>query len=179
MDIFRFPWVLFICTSILQFDFINDMVDRYGIYVTNDLGYVPLVVSTSRSFPNLRITTGFVTRLTRRVPLVEQELVILPEHLSSLKKNREHNGLNKKYKRINNDLQNITQKTRLSNMKTPLKIRWTWVLWMGKQFLFLLMAPRNEMRSHENKLKIYQNNTNNNYKQLDNLNPTKYSTNIQ
>jgi hypothetical protein len=83
MDIFRFPWVLFICTSILQFDFINDMVDRYGIYVTNDLGYVPLVVSTSRSFPNLRITTGFVTRLTRRVPLVEQELVILPEHLSS------------------------------------------------------------------------------------------------
>ena len=59
------------------------MVDRYGIYVTNDLGYVPLVVSTSRSFPNLRIITGFVTRLTRRVPLVEQELVILPEHLSS------------------------------------------------------------------------------------------------
>jgi hypothetical protein len=26
---------------------------------------------------------GFVTRLTRRVPLVEQELLILPEHLSS------------------------------------------------------------------------------------------------
>jgi len=41
------------------------------------------------------------------------------------------------------------------------------------------MAPTNQMRSHENKLKIYQNNTNNNYKQLDNLNPTKYSTNIR
>ena len=28
--------------------------------------------------------TGFVTRLTRRVSLVEQELLTLPEHLSSL-----------------------------------------------------------------------------------------------
>jgi hypothetical protein len=41
----------------------------------------PLVTS----FPlSLLITdTGFVTRLTRRVPLVEQELLTLPEHLSS------------------------------------------------------------------------------------------------
>jgi hypothetical protein len=30
-----------------------------------------------------KIITGFVTRLTRRVPLVEQELLTLPEHLSS------------------------------------------------------------------------------------------------
>ena len=30
------------------------------------------------------LITGFVTRLTRRVPLVEQELLTLPEHLSSL-----------------------------------------------------------------------------------------------
>jgi len=30
----------------------------------------------------LRLITGFVTRLTRRVPLVEQELLTLPEHLS-------------------------------------------------------------------------------------------------
>jgi hypothetical protein len=29
------------------------------------------------------IITGFVTRLTRRVSLVEQELLTLPEHLSS------------------------------------------------------------------------------------------------
>jgi hypothetical protein len=53
------------------------------ICVTSDHGYVPLVVSTSRSFPNSRLITGFVTRLTRRVPLVEQKLLTLPEHLSS------------------------------------------------------------------------------------------------
>ena len=47
----------------------------------NDHGYVPLVINTSRSFPHSLIT-GFVTRLTRRVPLVEQELLTLPEHLS-------------------------------------------------------------------------------------------------
>ena len=55
-----------------------------NICVTNDHGYVPLVVSTSRSFPRSRLITGFVTRLTWRVPLVEQELFTLPEHLSSL-----------------------------------------------------------------------------------------------
>jgi len=51
--------------------------------VTNDHGYVPLVVNTSRSFLHSRLIIGFVTRLTRRVPLVEQELLTLPEHLSS------------------------------------------------------------------------------------------------
>jgi hypothetical protein len=39
--------------------------------------------NSSRSFPHSRLITGFVTRLTRRVPLVEQELPTLPEHLSS------------------------------------------------------------------------------------------------
>jgi hypothetical protein len=34
-------------------------------------------------FPHSWLTTGFVTRLTRRVPLVEQELLTIPEHLSS------------------------------------------------------------------------------------------------
>jgi hypothetical protein len=38
-----------------------------NIYVTNDHGYVSLVVSTSRSFPHLWLLTGYVTRLTRRV----------------------------------------------------------------------------------------------------------------
>jgi hypothetical protein len=61
----------------------HDLVDRYGICVTNNHGYVPLVVSTSRSFLHSQLITGFVTRLTRRVPLVEQELHTLPEHLSS------------------------------------------------------------------------------------------------
>ena len=55
----------------------------WNICVTNDHGYVPLVVSTSRSFPHSRLITGFVTRLTLRVPLVEQESLSLLEHLNS------------------------------------------------------------------------------------------------
>jgi hypothetical protein len=55
----------------------------WNIYVTNGNGYVPLVVSTSRFFPHSWLVTRFVTRLTRRVPLVEQELLTLPENLSS------------------------------------------------------------------------------------------------
>ena len=54
-----------------------------NICVTNDHGYVSLVVSTFRSFPHSRLITKFVTRLTRRVPLVQQELLTLSEHLSS------------------------------------------------------------------------------------------------
>ena len=50
--------------------------------MTNDHGYVPLVVNTSRSFPHSRLITLFVARLKRRVPLVEQKLLTLPEHLS-------------------------------------------------------------------------------------------------
>ena len=38
---------------------------------------------TSRSFPHSWLITGFVPRLTQRVSLVEQELLTLPEHLSS------------------------------------------------------------------------------------------------
>jgi hypothetical protein len=55
----------------------------WNICVTNDHGYVPLVVSTSRSFPHSRLITGFVTRFTRRVSPVEQKLLILPEQLRS------------------------------------------------------------------------------------------------
>ncbi len=55
----------------------------WAICVTNDHGYVPLVVNTSRSFRHSWLITGFVTRLTRRVSLVEQELLTLPVHLSS------------------------------------------------------------------------------------------------
>jgi len=40
-------------------------------------------VSTSRSFPHSWLINGFVTRITRRVSLVEQELLTLPEHMSS------------------------------------------------------------------------------------------------
>ena len=34
--------------------------------------FIPLVVNTSRFFPHSWLITGFITRLTRRVPLVEQ-----------------------------------------------------------------------------------------------------------
>ena len=39
--------------------------------------------NTSRSFPHSWLVTGFVTILTRRVSLVEQELLTLREHLCS------------------------------------------------------------------------------------------------
>jgi len=35
----------------------------WTICITNDHGYVPLVVNTSRFFPHSRLITGFVTRL--------------------------------------------------------------------------------------------------------------------
>jgi hypothetical protein len=44
-------------------------------YFIRPLLYVPLVVSSSRSFPHSWLITGFVNRLTRRVRLVEQELI--------------------------------------------------------------------------------------------------------
>jgi len=40
-------------------------------------------VNTSRSFPHSWLVTGFVTRLTRRVPLVQQEIPTLPKYVSS------------------------------------------------------------------------------------------------
>ena len=46
-------------------------------------GSVPLVVSTSRSFPRSKLIIGFVTRLTRRVPQVEQDMRTLTENMSS------------------------------------------------------------------------------------------------
>jgi hypothetical protein len=56
----------------------------WNICVTTDHRYVPLVVSTSRSFPHSWLITCFATRLARRVPLVEHKLLTLLEHLSSL-----------------------------------------------------------------------------------------------
>jgi hypothetical protein len=49
----------------------------------NDHRYVPFVGSTSWSFPYSRVIIGFVTRLKRRVPLVELDLPALLEHLNS------------------------------------------------------------------------------------------------
>ena len=55
----------------------------WNICFTHDHGYVPLVVKTSRAFPHSRLIAGLVTRLTRRVSLVQQELPTLPKHLCS------------------------------------------------------------------------------------------------
>ena len=55
----------------------------WNICVTNDHGYVPLVENTSRSFPHSWFITGFVATLTRRVSLVEQELLTTSEHMIS------------------------------------------------------------------------------------------------
>ena len=52
------------------------------ICVTNDHGYVPRVISTFRFFPHSWLITGSVTRVIRRVALMEQELLTLPEHLN-------------------------------------------------------------------------------------------------
>ena len=46
--------------------------------------YVPFVVSTSRTFPHSWLITGFVASMTRRMPVVGQELFTLPENLSWL-----------------------------------------------------------------------------------------------
>ena len=55
----------------------------FALFVFVLCTYFPLVIDTSRSFPHSWLINGFVTILTRRVPLVEQELFTLPEHLSS------------------------------------------------------------------------------------------------
>jgi hypothetical protein len=60
----------------------HDLVNRYGMSVTNDHGYVPLIVSTSRRFPHSLLITWFVTGATRQMSLVEQELLTFPEHPS-------------------------------------------------------------------------------------------------
>jgi hypothetical protein len=48
------------------------------------LGTVPLVVVITPSFMRLWLITVSVTRVTRRILLVEQEMLTLPEHLSSV-----------------------------------------------------------------------------------------------
>ena len=56
-----------------------------GRWASNDHKYVPLVANTSRSFLHswIRTIIGFLTRLTRRVSLLEQEQLTFPEHTSS------------------------------------------------------------------------------------------------
>ena len=94
LDLFFSVWFPRICSKqgSTHFEFITSTILRSppwlgwplrNICVPNDHGYVSLVVSTSRSFPRSWLITGYVTRLTRRVSLVEQELLTLPGHLGS------------------------------------------------------------------------------------------------
>ena len=75
-----FCWYWWNCWSF--YDLHNGLANR-NTCVSNDHVYVPLVVSTFRSFPHSWLIIGFVTRITLRVPLMEQELSTLPEHPSS------------------------------------------------------------------------------------------------
>jgi hypothetical protein len=59
----------------------HDLVDRYGLSVSQMTRICSMCISPS--FPHSWLIIGFVTRLTQRVPLVEQELLTRPEHLSS------------------------------------------------------------------------------------------------
>jgi len=51
-----------------------------NIFVINHHWYVLFGVITIKSFPHSWLITGFVIRVTRRVPLAEQEQLNLPDH---------------------------------------------------------------------------------------------------
>ena len=87
MFVHVFLFIVFICYRFILWSpkcgILAVCLNHWNICVTNDHGYVPLVVNTSRSCPRSWLITEFVTRLTRRVSLVEQERLTLPKHLSS------------------------------------------------------------------------------------------------
>ena len=84
-------FVLFLLAIVLSVLLYTDSDCPFGIFklflwnicVTNDHGYVPLVIAISLSFPHSWLITGLVTKLRRRMPLLEQELVILQVHVKS------------------------------------------------------------------------------------------------
>jgi cytochrome bd-type quinol oxidase subunit 1 len=53
------------------------------VSVTNDHRYVLFVIITIWFLAHSWFITGFITRVTGRMPHVEQELLALPEHMSS------------------------------------------------------------------------------------------------
>ena len=55
----------------------------WGLLYLYGMVWIQCVPEEQRSVPHSWLSTGFVTRLTRQVPLVEQELFTFPEHLSS------------------------------------------------------------------------------------------------
>jgi hypothetical protein len=59
------------------------VLNRLHTYASEEKQLVPFVVSTIRSFLYSRFIIGFATRVKRRVPYMEQELLTLKEHMSS------------------------------------------------------------------------------------------------
>jgi len=61
----------------------HDIVNSYRISVTDDYGYVPFTVVTFPSF-SMTCQRMFKKKITRQVPLVEQELYTPMEYTDSL-----------------------------------------------------------------------------------------------
>jgi hypothetical protein len=61
----------------------HDFINGYRVSVTHANGNVCMSLSQLKSFPHLCLITGFLIRVTKQVPLVEQELLTFPEHRSS------------------------------------------------------------------------------------------------
>ena len=62
----------------LNYDYLETLQDFTRVsQITTDMFHL------CKHFPHLWLITGFATRVPGRVPLVEQELFTLPEHLSS------------------------------------------------------------------------------------------------
>jgi hypothetical protein len=81
-----FPWECYWTKGVLEFKLkspLYTMTWLRNVCVINDHGYVPFVVITIWFFPHSWLITWFLTRVRRRVPLVEQELLTLSEHLNS------------------------------------------------------------------------------------------------
>jgi hypothetical protein len=73
--------IMYLCVRGIDFAFLYDF--DFLLWNCSDIVVFFKYNLTSRSFPHSWLITGCVTRLTRWVPLVEQELFILPEHLRS------------------------------------------------------------------------------------------------
>ena len=71
------------CTGICKSNYhtITTTAAYWNISAT-DKEYVPFVVITIQFFPHSWLITGVVTRVTRQVSLVEQELLTVPVHRS-------------------------------------------------------------------------------------------------
>jgi hypothetical protein len=77
-------YVLFVWQKTTDMSCLSDRRPRIcSVGLTEDHGYVLFVVVIIQSFLPSWLITGFWTRVTRRVPLVNQGLHTFPKHLSS------------------------------------------------------------------------------------------------